>query len=100
MAELNPVPINAVQAGPARHTPPASPREAAMRHVAREFEAIFLAEMLKHAGVGRMTDGFNGGAGEAAFSGMLTQEYAREITRSGGFGLAERVLEAMRESER
>ena len=55
-------------------------------------------EMLKHVGVGRMTEGFNGGPGEAAFTDMLTQEYAREISRSGGFGLADQILIGMKEA--
>lgn len=75
-------------------------REEQLRHAAREFETVFLTEMLKHAGVGRMPGAFNGGPGEAAFADMLTQEYAREIARSGRFGLAEQVFEAMREIER
>ena len=87
-------PISRSSAGP-----PAPPRDAVMRQTAREFEAVFLSEMLKHAGVGQMNAEFNGGPGEAAFSDMLVREYAREITRSGGLGLADRVLDAMRRIE-
>lgn len=85
----------AVSGGSVNHERPAPARTETMRHAAREFEATFLAEMLKHAGVGRMREGFNGGPGEAAFADMLTREYARGITRSGGLGLAETVLQAM-----
>lgn len=81
------------------HERPAEAREAVMRQSARAFETVFLTEMLKHSGVGRMGEHFNGGAGEAAFTDMLTQEYAREITRSGGLGLAEQVFRAMKRIE-
>lgn len=63
----------------------------AIRKVALEFEAIFLAEMLKHSGVGQPQEAFGGGAGEAAFSGMLTQEYANQLAAKGGLGLADRI---------
>lgn len=96
MTEITPaVPIDV-----RRHERPQIPREQELRHAAREFETVFLTEMLKHAGVGRMPGAFNGGPGEAAFADMLTQEYAREIARSGRFGLAEQVFEAMRGMDR
>ena len=81
------------------HERPVEAREVVMRQSARAFETVFLTEMLKHSGVGKMGEHFNGGAGEAAFTDMLTQEYAREITRSGGVGLAEQIFQAMKRIE-
>lgn len=66
-------------------------REVGLRLAARNFEAVFLAEMLRHAGLGRPPAGFNGGAGEAAFAGTLVEEYARVIATAGGIGLAEQI---------
>lgn len=69
-----------------------------LRQAATEFEAVFLAEMLRHAGLGAVRDGpGGGGAGEQGFSGMLVREYAGEIARQGGTGLADQVYRAMRE---
>lgn len=99
MTEHNPAPTLTTDIGPVRYERPAPPREAEIVRTAREFEAVFLTEMLKHAGVGRMTESFNGGPGEAAFTDMLTREYAREISRSGGIGLADKVMEAIRRTE-
>jgi Rod binding domain-containing protein len=65
------------------------------RATAEAFEAAFLAEMLKHTGVHRTPDGWGGGAGEDAFGGFLTEEYARLIAAQGGIGLAERIFEAI-----
>lgn len=63
----------------------------ALRAVAKEFEATFLAEMLKHSGLGEPRDAFGGGPGEAAFASMLTQEYATQLADRGGLGLADRI---------
>lgn len=67
----------------------------ALRAAAAQFETAFVAEMLKHTGVGKMTEGFNGGPGEAAFSGFLTWEYAEEVTASGAFGLADKIYSSL-----
>ncbi len=76
---------------------PMAPQMDRARYAAREFETVFLTEMLKHAGVGKMPEGFNGGPGEAAFTDLLTREYAGEIARSGSLGLADSVMKALQE---
>lgn len=63
----------------------------ALRAVATEFEASFLAEMLKHTGLGEPRSAFGGGQGEAAFASMLTEEYATQLAERGGVGLADRI---------
>lgn len=62
-----------------------------LRAVAEQFEAAFLAEMLRHTGIGRMPEIFNGGPGEAAFSGTLIQEYANKIAANGALGIGDRI---------
>ena len=64
---------------------------ARLRAAAERFEAAFLAEMLRHSGLARMPESFNGGAGEAAFAGSLVQEYANRIAATGTLGIAEHV---------
>ncbi|MEL6999240.1 MAG: rod-binding protein [Pseudomonadota bacterium] len=76
---------------------PATLQNSSVRAAAEKFEASFLAEMLKHAGVAKMPEAFNGGPGEAAFSGFLVQEYADAISSSRSFGLADHVYRAMLE---
>lgn len=73
----------------------AGEREAALRRVAVEFEALFLAQMLDHAGLGRTPEAFGGGAGEEAFRGHLVEQQARLMAERGGIGLAESILRAM-----
>jgi Rod binding domain-containing protein len=74
---------------------PKQPGEARLRASAIRFEAAFLAEMLRHAGLGKTPSAFNGGAGEAAFSGTLIQEYATRISEAGGIGIADRIFQAL-----
>jgi Rod binding domain-containing protein len=68
----------------------------ALRGVAQEFEAVFLAQVLS-----RINQGFGGdeGDGEAAdqslFHDMFNDEVAKLISRSGGVGVADAVLKEM-----
>ena len=59
-------------------------------------EASFLAEMLKHAGVGKTPGAFGGGIGEDQFASLLREVQARDMARHGGIGLAEAVLRSLR----
>lgn len=74
------------------NTPVENPR---LRAEAERFEAAFLAEMLRHSGLGRMPESFNGGAGEAAFAGSLVQEYANRIAATGTLGIAEQIYNTL-----
>jgi Rod binding domain-containing protein len=78
-------------------TPTTAPAEdtAALREVARELEASFLAEMLKHAGFGESRESFSGGAGEDQFASLLRTEHARALADRGGIGLAESLFRAL-----
>ncbi len=68
----------------------ASPTE--QRAAAVEFEQFFLAQMLEHMFAGIPTDGpFCGGNGESIFRSLLNNEYARNISRAGGVGIADAV---------
>lgn len=61
--------------------------------VARQFERMFIAEMLAPMFQGLETDGpFGGGRAEATFRPMLLDQYADAIARGGGIGIADSVL--------
>lgn len=69
----------------------ASPTE--QRAAAVEFEQFFLAQMLEYMFAGIPTDGpFGGGNGESIFRSLLNNEYAGNISRAGGVGIADAVL--------
>lgn len=82
--------------GPAATHAPDPKADAAMRKAADAFEAAFLAEMLKDAGLGKAPEGFGGGEGESQFSSFLRQEQAVAVVRAGGIGLSEVIFQAMK----
>ncbi|MFA7276532.1 MAG: rod-binding protein [Pseudobdellovibrionaceae bacterium] len=60
---------------------------------AQDFEAVFIAEMLKPVFDSVEVDPlFGGGKGEEVFRGLLEQEYAKIIAKQGGIGLADDVM--------
>lgn len=67
-----------------------------LRDKARDLEASFLAEMLRHAGVGTPPSAFGGGVGEEQFASFLREAQAGAIARRGGLGLAEHLYKAMK----
>ncbi len=61
--------------------------------MAKEFETMFLAEMLQPIFNQIETDGpFGGGQAEDAFRPMLTEQYAKSLSNAGGIGIADSVL--------
>lgn len=59
---------------------------------AKEFEAMFVAEMVKPMFDGIESDGmFGGGKGEEIFRGMLTEEYGKLIAESGAVGMKDTI---------
>jgi Rod binding domain-containing protein len=76
----------------------ANSNQGAARKAAEEFEAVFLTTMLEgmFAGLGTDTDSpFGGGSGEQTYRSLLTAEYAKEIAKSGGLGIADQVAREM-----
>ena len=87
-------------------TAPALPRteglgagteDARLKEVSQEFESIFVEQMLS-----AMRDTLDpesrllhGGFAEEVFDDMLYREYARIISKSGGFGLADLVYDQL-----
>ena len=70
--------------------------EAAAAKAAQDFEAMFLAQMLKPMFAGIETEGFfGGGAGEKAYRSMMVDEYGKAIAKAGGVGIAEQVKAEM-----
>ncbi len=64
----------------------------AARKVAEEFEAMFIAQMLAPMFEALDTDGpTGGGSAERAFRPMLVNEYAAEMSKQGGIGIADQV---------
>lgn len=63
------------------------------REAAVEFEAVFIAQMLKPMFEDLEADGlFGGGNAEAMNRSMMLDEYGKQIAESGGIGLADQVM--------
>ena len=75
-------------------------REQNLREVAQDLEAAFLAEMLRHTGLGAPRETFGGGQGEDQFSSFLRTEQAQAMAERGGVGLAESLFNALVARER
>jgi flagellar protein FlgJ len=67
-----------------------------IKETAQKFEASFMSVMMQSmfAGV-KTSEPFGGGAGEDAFKSLLTEAMAKEVTQSGGIGLASSVQREM-----
>lgn len=66
--------------------------QAVAERTGREFEAMFLSQMLQPIFDTVKTDAmFGGGAGEDAFKNLLVDEYGKIIAKSGGVGIADQV---------
>jgi Rod binding domain-containing protein len=59
---------------------------------AREFEGIFIAQMLETAWSTVPTDGMtDGGMGESIFRSLMIQDIGQQMARQGGIGLAPHI---------
>ncbi|MBT8412768.1 MAG: rod-binding protein [Boseongicola sp.] len=63
--------------------------------LSQSLEATFLSEMLKTAGLGKVSDTFGGGIGEEQFSSFLNQQRADAMVDKGGIGLAESIYQSL-----
>jgi flagellar protein FlgJ len=65
---------------------------------AKEFEGMFLSEMLSHMFDGlEVDDQFGGGHGEKMFRGMLVNQYGKMIANGKGIGLSDQIQKTMLE---
>ncbi len=72
--------------------PTAGKSEAATRKAAKDFEGVFLSEMMGAMFEGIKTDGpFGGGAGEGMMRSLMIDEYSKSIAARGGIGIADNV---------
>jgi Rod binding domain-containing protein len=59
---------------------------------AREFEAVFIAQMFEQLFEGVPTGGsMGGGTGERIFRSLMIQEVGKQMAAQGGFGLGDTV---------
>ena len=81
-------------ASPLAHRPsPLAPGDAKARKTARDFEAMFLEQMLERVFASTGEEGPLGenGSGGGIYRSMLVKEYAGGITKAGGLGIADSI---------
>lgn len=67
-----------------------------IKQTAKDFESVFMAQMLKPMWEGVETNGmFGGGPGEDAMRDLLIQEYGKAMASSSNSGLSDAVTQAM-----
>jgi Rod binding domain-containing protein len=67
---------------------------------ARDFEALFMTEMMKPMFEGiKPDDTFGGGKGEEIFSGMMLDEYGKTMAAQGTLGIADQVKQQLIEMQ-
>lgn len=88
-------PIQATMQNPAIKAPITKER-AKFEQAAKEFEGLFISEMIKPMFEGLDTNGpFGGGRGEEVFRGLMIQEYGKIIAGSGGVGLSSQIRDQL-----
>ncbi len=65
---------------------------------AKEYEAAFAAEMLKHSGLGRAV-ALDSGFGGEAMASFLVEEIGRLLAERGGLGLAALIEQRLEKSQ-
>jgi Rod binding domain-containing protein len=93
---MSAVDLELSQAIAATRRPPvltgAAKTEAEADRAAKEFEAIFIGQMVSAMFDGVKSDGpFGGGYGETVFRSLMIEHYSKTIAEQGGFGLADQV---------
>lgn len=71
--------------------------EKALKDATEEFESIFIKMMLDSADktIDRKSSMFYGGNSEDIFRGLLNEERAKEMAKSGDFGLAKLMYDQL-----
>ncbi len=73
---------------------------AAIDETARDFEAMFMTEMLKPMFEGIQPDEtFGGGKGEEVFNSLMLDEYGKTMASTGTVGIAELVKQQLIEMQ-
>lgn len=100
--KLSPLQINPalLSGGNTVQTPPVSKEMAKIEQTAREFESMFLSEMLKPIFDSvPVNEIFGGGKTEEIFGGFLRDEYSKMLAGTGTIGIAELVKEELIEMQ-
>ena len=72
--------------------PQATPMAARAEKAAKDYESVFISQMLGAMFSGIKSDGITGGGqGEEMFRSLMINEYGKSVAAQGGFGLADQM---------
>ena len=92
MSEVAALPAAPPPASPERAAPPpASPEHAALRTAARQFEAIFVRQMLAAARATKLGDGVGDSAATEQFRSLQDEHFAQIAADRGMLGLGDAI---------
>lgn len=86
--------LSAIKAGAenAAAAAAADKSDAKIKEIAQSFESMFIAQMFEHMNEGVEPDpNFGGGQAEQMFKSLLNDQYAQELSKRGGVGIAPAV---------
>ncbi len=95
---LNPLPLKKAAA---EQTPSKEGEQAKLKEACKDFEQLFLTQMLSQMRSSIPKDPnsmFGGGQQEEQFNGMLDQERAKQWSQDGGVGLANMLFQQMKDT--
>ena len=66
------------------------------RKVAKDFEAVFISQMMKPMFANTVAEApFGGGSSEKIWRDMQVDEYGKAIAKNGGIGIADSIMKEM-----
>ena len=84
--------VQSLQSGPLQRLGQHTRQPDKVDQAAKEFESVFISQMLQPMFEGIDVDPmFGGGSGEKVWRNMLVQEYGKIISQSGGIGIADNI---------
>ena len=84
---------NMPQSAPASRAPGGQSDPTALKATAQNFETVFLSQMFSQMFQDVGTDSlFGGGHGEEMFRSLMLDEYAKQVSKKGGLGIADSVM--------
>ena len=63
-----------------------------LKEVSKQFEAIFINQLLKQARNAKISDGIFDSNGEDTFNSMIDQKYSEILSKKSNFGISESLF--------
>ncbi|SVD36755.1 uncharacterized protein METZ01_LOCUS389609 [marine metagenome] len=69
-----------------------NPNITSLNDAAEQFEALFLAQMLKSARAAKLSEDVLGNSATETYYAMMDNELAQKLSKAGNFGIAEALI--------